>query len=266
MPRQRVAGSSGACRPRLSGVTGMALAGLAGIIGLTFCSCQGNVSDYPATSGSAPPSITSASGGTRQTPVAPSEPTASLPDSQPAHGGGGVASVQAAPDDTAKPVDSTLGAAAKSAQVNAGVAPAKPTCPDQPRGEQAEIQTTAAANAETKYPLQDNPLAGCPLCHVDIEDQFVGGIHFQQKVGCRTCHGPSEGHIADENNEVKPDELFARENVDRLCGRCHECSRSVPEEPELTQDGQVKVCIDCHGPHDLVLTKQHSSRTVRDEG
>ena len=112
---------------------------------------------------------------------------------------------------------------------------------------------TQPAGELGEYPLQENPLSGCSLCHVDIEDEFVGTLHFEEKVGCITCHGPSEGHLADENNEVKPDEMFAQADVDRLCERCHECFRPKPEKPELTAEGQRKVCIDCHGPHDCVL-------------
>lgn len=114
-----------------------------------------------------------------------------------------------------------------------------------------ETLTAAALNEE--YPLQSNPLSGCSICHVDIEDEFIGSLHFEEKVGCITCHGPSEGHLADENNEVKPDQLFARGDVRRLCERCHECSRPKPEKPEVTRDGQRKVCIDCHGSHDVAL-------------
>ena len=117
----------------------------------------------------------------------------------------------------------------------------------------AEMGDAPSAGKYPEYPLQDNPLAGCTLCHVDIEDEFVGSLHFEEKVGCTTCHGPSAGHAADENNEVKPDEMFARPVVDRLCEVCHECPRPEPEAPELTADGRRKVCIDCHGPHDVAL-------------
>ena len=117
----------------------------------------------------------------------------------------------------------------------------------------AKAGDTQGAGKFPEYPLQDNPLAGCPLCHVDVEDELVGTLHFEEKVGCITCHGPSKGHLADENNEVKPDEMFARADVDRLCERCHECFRPKPEKPELTAEGQRKVCIDCHGAHDCAL-------------
>jgi hypothetical protein len=100
-----------------------------------------------------------------------------------------------------------------------------------------------------RYPLQENPLAGCSLCHVDVEDEFVGSSHFAEKVGCTTCHGPSEGHLADENNEVKPDQVFARKDVDRLCGACHECGR--PEKAAA----RAPLCTDCHGHHDQKLRR-----------
>lgn len=96
--------------------------------------------------------------------------------------------------------------------------------------------------------LQANPLAGCTMCHVDVEDRLANSRHFVNKVGCQTCHGPSEGHLADENNEVKPDQLFTRENVDRLCKLCHECSR--PHEALKAPE----VCVDCHGHHDPAYT------------
>jgi hypothetical protein len=100
--------------------------------------------------------------------------------------------------------------------------------------------------------LQKNPLAGCSLCHVDVEDEFVKTAHFTHKVGCRTCHGPSEGHLADENNEVKPDEIFARADVDRLCADCHQCERPAPAHAAGAQVPEHKVCTDCHGSHTLV--------------
>jgi len=129
----------------------------------------------------------------------------------------------------------------------------RPTTAPLPRRREPKSPPGTKPDASAEYPLQDNPLAGCSICHVDVEDEFVGSLHFEEKVGCTTCHGPSEGHLADENNEVKPDEAFARPDVNRLCQRCHECSRSKPPKPELTQDGQRKVCTDCHGAHDVVL-------------
>ena len=102
-------------------------------------------------------------------------------------------------------------------------------------------------------PTEKNPLAGCQQCHVDIEDEYAVSLHFTEKVSCKDCHGPSEGHLADENNEVKPDEVFARKDVDRLCDKCHECSRPTAAESPADRS---KVCTDCHGPHDLAPVKK----------
>ena len=124
-----------------------------------------------------------------------------------------------------------------------------------PAGEESPENASADTRSTGEYPLQDNPLAGCSLCHVDVEDEFLGSKHFEEKVGCRTCHGPSEGHVADENNDVKPDEVFAREDVDQLCVFCHECSRPDKSKPVKTADGTPKVCIECHGQHNLALAQ-----------
>ena len=104
---------------------------------------------------------------------------------------------------------------------------------------------------EKAMAFQKNPLAGCQLCHVDIEDEFLPSVHFAEKIGCVDCHGASEGHLADENNEVKPEVLFTRDNTDSLCEECHGCSR--PEEPKSA--AAPKICTDCHGAHDLAMAE-----------
>ncbi len=97
--------------------------------------------------------------------------------------------------------------------------------------------------------IPKNPLAGCQQCHVDVEQEFIGSVHFNEDIACTDCHGPSEGHLADENNDVKPDELFARHDVDRLCSDCHRCARREEADPP----GHSKVCTECHGWHAIVL-------------
>lgn len=103
-------------------------------------------------------------------------------------------------------------------------------------------------------PEDANPLAGCTVCHVDVGDKFVGSKHAEEEITCTDCHGPSEGHVADENNGVKPDEVFVHEDVDRLCGDCHDCSRPGPTRaPDPLPEGW-KVCTECHGSHELTRT------------
>ena len=99
-------------------------------------------------------------------------------------------------------------------------------------------------------PRTEKLVAGCDTCHVDVVDRFVNDRHFQEEVGCTACHGSSREHAADENNEVKPDEIFARPDVDRLCGECHKCPR-VPSEDSVSPGAQPQVCTDCHRVHRL---------------
>lgn len=94
-----------------------------------------------------------------------------------------------------------------------------------------------------------NPLGGCVGCHVDVEDDLEGSRHLVEKIGCVECHGPSDAHVRDENNEAKPDQVFARKDVDRLCVECHECSRPAAAEPATEPPAERKVCTDCHQAH-----------------
>lgn len=95
-----------------------------------------------------------------------------------------------------------------------------------------------------------NPLAGCLQCHVDVEAEHLGSKHYRVlKTDCIDCHGPSEGHVADEINEVKPEETFARKDTDRLCNKCHKCSRKVTPSWTKTPPEKRKVCTDCHAAH-----------------
>jgi hypothetical protein len=121
------------------------------------------------------------------------------------------------------------------------------------------IVCSAAGSAEPEDPdpstgkdkPQKNPLAGCTLCHVDVEDEYVESEHFHEKVACIECHGPSKGHVADENNEVKPDEMFARKDVDRLCSECHDCERKIPPGWSDLPLKKRKVCSECHVAHEF---------------
>jgi len=107
----------------------------------------------------------------------------------------------------------------------------------------------AEEGSSAEEPPAENPLGGCGICHIDVEDEVVPTLHFKEKVACVKCHGRSVAHAADENNEVPPDQVFTRKNVDRFCETCHECDRPKPAERPKVRP----VCIDCHGAHDLAL-------------
>ena len=98
-----------------------------------------------------------------------------------------------------------------------------------------------------------DPEADCELCHVDVVDELKGGIHPAEGVGCVKCHGPSDGHVLDENNDVLPDRVYPREKIDKFCESCHECSRPKATKPALGGPEKHKVCTECHGAHKIVL-------------
>ena len=103
--------------------------------------------------------------------------------------------------------------------------------------------------------IEENPLGGCAGCHVDVEDELKGSIHLAEEVGCVECHGPSDEHVRDENNEAKPDEVFARKDIDRLCGDCHGCSRPRTAKAAAATAADPKVCTDCHHAHNLTIVE-----------
>ncbi len=154
-------------------------------------------------------------------------------------------------------------AACASCQRETGCLPSTTTAPQSPMvaddGTSSSDETTGtnglayldafAAPAQLD-PLTEKLVAGCDTCHVDVVDQFVSSRHFQEEVGCTHCHGPSREHAADENNEIKPDEVLARSDIDRLCGECHKCTRP-PSKNTASPQVRPQVCTDCHSAHRL---------------
>ena len=105
-----------------------------------------------------------------------------------------------------------------------------------------------------KLSEEPNPLAGCLQCHVDIEKSHLDSKHYKvAKMDCVDCHGRSEPHVANENNDTKPDEIFARKEVNQLCGECHECSRDIPAGVTSIPREQRRVCTDCHSAHNFLI-------------
>jgi len=105
-----------------------------------------------------------------------------------------------------------------------------------------------------------NPLsvnANCYICHTTFVGEPISKVHFKQKVTCIKCHGVSAGHANDEDiGATKPDVVFARHQVDKMCIECHEthdvAARDVLArfvERKLTD--RAAVCTDCHGHHKI---------------
>jgi len=105
-------------------------------------------------------------------------------------------------------------------------------------------------------PVAANRFDGCDMCHADVADDVIGTRHQAKRVGCVKCHGKSLAHVQDENNDVKPDRVFVRKEVDGFCGSCHKCSRPDATKPSSAPKPGQEVCIDCHGTHKIARVKK----------
>ena len=89
----------------------------------------------------------------------------------------------------------------------------------------------------------------CARCHVTTALEW--GISKHSTItnatrvpSCTGCHGPSAGHVMDEENGIKPDRIPRGDAIATLCVECH--TKGCP------QTGETKGCQDCHHPHALV--------------
>ena len=95
----------------------------------------------------------------------------------------------------------------------------------------------------------------CARCHVISVAEWGYSKHRPVGTDCIACHGTSQGHVRDERNNVKPDQVPRRTAVAGLCLTCHEkgCLKSK----------EVGLCQKCHHPHALVDPRKPP--TIRDE-
>jgi formylglycine-generating enzyme required for sulfatase activity len=92
----------------------------------------------------------------------------------------------------------------------------------------------------------------CARCHVSSSLEW--GISKHSTIAgkarvpdCIGCHGPSKGHVADEQNSVKPDRVARGAAIASLCIECHRAG--CPKTAEKVS------CENCHHPHALVNPK-----------
>lgn len=114
----------------------------------------------------------------------------------------------------------------------------------------------------------------CFVCHQGLSKESITTDHSDEGVLCVDCHGPSTLHMEDEMLMTKPDVLYGRNEVERLCRKCH----GPHEDPVKVEafreewygrdrsNGRVvnmrSICTDCHGEHNLagkVENRTHSS-------
>lgn len=104
----------------------------------------------------------------------------------------------------------------------------------------------------------------CYVCHPGLGKEELTKIHLEMGVTCDECHGPSVHHMHDEMLMTKPDLLFGRSEVERMCKTCHHDPHEDPAAVEAFHKkwlGRTRpngrtvaadsVCTDCHGTHNL---------------
>jgi hypothetical protein len=114
----------------------------------------------------------------------------------------------------------------------------------------------------------------CQVCHLNFMQEALTVVHARTNIGCATCHGPSDAHIADESwasggNGTPPD-IFYRKSLSRFaCLGCHNWVKLVESDKKKTElkdkpdhlavlDGtnrEKRFCTDCHGQHRMVNRK-----------
>src|SRR5690348_6881127 len=62
----------------------------------------------------------------------------------------------------------------------------------------------------------------CARCHVVSVLEWGVSKHGSAGTDCRTCHGPSPGHVANERNEIRPDRVPRGVQIAKMCQRCHD--------------------------------------------
>ena len=137
----------------------------------------------------------------------------------------------------------------------------------------ADSVPAAAASAgpaeEALLLLEDEPEAGtdggsaadnsrCFVCHVNYLQEKIAATHARANIGCASCHGPSDAHIADESwasggNGTAPDIMYPRDKINPSCMACHPKEKIDTPQHKAVLAGtpEQKVCTDCHGNHRL---------------
>lgn len=104
----------------------------------------------------------------------------------------------------------------------------------------------------------------CHVCHLNFATEELAVTHARGGIGCASCHGDCDAHIADESwasggPGTPPGIMYPREKIDAACRKCH-TSHDAPAKAVLKRwkeraasgtDIPDIVCTDCHGRHRL---------------
>jgi len=97
----------------------------------------------------------------------------------------------------------------------------------------------------------------CLVCHGHFEEEPLVVRHAKEDVGCADCHGESMAHADDEDHIIPPEKMFDPEDVDKMCGECHDMHDAPAHKviarwqercPKKTDPKKI-TCTDCHFEH-----------------
>ncbi len=118
---------------------------------------------------------------------------------------------------------------------------------------------------ETETLSSDEPMADnsrCFVCHINYMQEDIAVTHARHGMGCATCHGESDEHIADESwasggNGTAPEIMYPRPKINPFCMGCHTKEKIDTEQhkPLFAAGATQMVCTDCHGDHRLTNRK-----------
>ena len=141
------------------------------------------------------------------------------------------------------------------------------------------LAVSFAGESQTGKPADEKPNENtrCYVCHPDLKTEEISTVHLDADITCDECHGPSVEHLEDEMLMTKPDLLFGRSEVDKMCSNptCHKPGGdryiyAFQDHIDTTAvkdfynkwlgrirpNGRVitakSVCTDCHGTHNIV--------------
>lgn len=103
------------------------------------------------------------------------------------------------------------------------------------------LTVTLVASAQDEH---FQKAGSCGRCHVISVIEWGIARHAAAGTDCIACHGPSQGHVIDERNNIKPDRIPRGAASAALCATCH--AAGCPKSRKTSG------CNDCHHFHALL--------------
>ncbi len=110
----------------------------------------------------------------------------------------------------------------------------------------------------------------CYHCHTKQVGEFEKSVHYNENISCTDCHG---GDIKINGSVISIDVMTkdfggspSKLNLTTFCSKCHSQETAKYEESihwKKVQEGRTESasCIDCHGVHYILSSKNQESLT-----